>query len=351
MPRPKTSPGKETEAAGGPSSHFARQAHAMPGARPERPPHAAFRPQLAVLGDKTPEGDRWVHELKWDGYRLVVTIDDGRARMWSRNAIEWTQKLPPIRSALEELPISSAALDGELIAGGGSKADFHQLQAILSGELRGALTLVLFDLLHIDGVGIQDARLMDRKSLLEQLLARAPKGLLYSPHYSSHKELLEFAVEHDFEGIISKCADRPYVFGRSADWQKTKCVASLEFAVVGLTPAKGARNGIGALVLAKPEHGEWVYAGRVGSGLSERQIRDILRRVGTSGGAAPTIAVPKERRAVLAGATWFPPLFVAEVYIRGISRGGALRQPSLKAVRWDKQPADLMQRGKSRRRS
>ena len=117
---------------------------ALPKAKEAAPPSGPFEPQLAKLGEAPPQGDQWVHEIKWDGYRILATVADGAVRLWSRNALEWTDKIPEIRDAVAELGLTSAALDGELIAGSGTKEDFNLLQATLSGERQGALAYALW---------------------------------------------------------------------------------------------------------------------------------------------------------------------------------------------------------------
>ncbi|MGJ4801855.1 non-homologous end-joining DNA ligase [Luteimonas sp. SDU82] len=313
----------------------------LQGAKKAPPPSGPFEPQLARLGDAPPKGEQWIHELKWDGYRIVATIDEGEVRLWSRNALEWTDKLPDIRDALQGLGLRSGALDGELLAGSGTRDDFNLLQSTLSGERQGRLALALFDLLHVDGIDISAAPLIERKSLLSALLQDAPAHLAYSSHIEGDGEAAwRLASERDFEGIISKRADRPYHGGRSDDWRKTKLLASDEFAVVGYTAPKGSRKGFGSLLLAKPddEHG-WRYMGRVGSGFNDALMREVTGKL-RGGGAKPTAFVGTTDTD-LRSATWFAPRFLVEVNFRGIGRQELLRQPSLKAVRWDKDVADL----------
>jgi bifunctional non-homologous end joining protein LigD len=322
--------------------NWATLATKLPEARKAKAPGGPFEPQLAKLGDAPPEGDAWLHELKWDGYRILVTIKEGVVRLWSRNALEWSEKIPEVRAAVEQLGLQSAALDGELIAGGGTKGDFGLLQATLSGEKQGALSLVLFDLLHIDGVDVSGAPLRDRKSLLQQILDEPPPHLAFSSHIEADGQTaFELAGERDFEGIISKRADRPYHAGRSDEWRKTKQLASDEYAVVGYTAPKGSRGGFGSLLLARPDpkHG-WKYTGKVGSGFSDRLLAEISERIGKAGRKEPTVEVPPNDTD-LRTAKWFEPRFVVEVFSRGTGREGLLRQPSLKAVRTDKSVADL----------
>lgn len=321
---------------------WAKKALALSGARKSAAPKGPFKPQLAKLGDTPPKGDQWVHEIKWDGYRILATVADGDVRLWSRNALEWTDKIPEIQAAVIALGLTSGALDGELIAGGGTKQDFNLLQATLSGERQGALSYALFDLLHIDGVDISSAALVERKALLEQLLQNSSDRLAYSSHFEGNGEAAyRLAGDNHFEGIISKRVDGVYHAGRSDDWKKTKQLASDEFAVVGYTAPKGSRSGFGSLLLAKPdsEHG-WLYVGRVGSGFSDSLIKELSGLIGKAGRKKPTVHVPTNDTD-LRTAIWFEPRFVVEVFYRGIGKQQLLRQPSLKAVRHDKNVADL----------
>lgn len=314
----------------------------LPNARKAPAPDAAFEPQLAKLGEAAPEGEQWIHEIKWDGYRILATVKAGRVRLWSRNAIEWTGKLPLIVKAIQALGFRSACLDGELIAGKGTKQDFNLLQSTLSGDSAEPLVYTLFDLLHVDGIDVADAPLLERKQLLQSILGKAKLPLAYSSHVVGQgTQAYQMASEQQFEGIISKRADRGYQHGRSDDWRKTKHLASDEFAVVGFTQPKGSRTGFGSLLLAKPdpEHG-WRYVGRVGSGFSDTLMRQVTRQLARAGSTTPTAYVGTTDTD-LRTATWFAPRFVVEVFYRGIGRQQLLRQPSLKAVRQDKEISDL----------
>lgn len=320
---------------------WAKQALALSNARKGRAPTGPFQPQLAKLGQTPPEGEQWLHEIKWDGYRILVTVAEGCVRLWSRNALEWTAKLPDIREAVERLRLESAALDGELIAGGGTKEDFNLLQATLSGERQGPLALVLFDVVHLQGVDVANAPLYQRKALLQELLKGASKHLVFSSHVQTDGgAALRVAAAQHFEGVISKRLDRPYHAGRSDDWRKTKHLASEEFAVVGYTAPKGARTGFGALLLATPDpqHG-WRYAGRVGTGFDEAMLRQLKRRL--RGGSIKPTAYVGTAETDLRTAKWFAPRFVVEVFYRGKGGQNLLRQPSFKVLRLDKNVDDL----------
>src|SRR5690606_20345212 len=156
---------------------WSKRALALTGARKAKAAAGPFKPQLARLGELPPAGDQWLHEIKWDGYRILATVSDGKVQLWSRNALEWTGRIPEIADAVQALGLTSAALDGELIAGSGTRDDFNLLQATLSGERPGQLAFVLFDLLHVDGVDITEAPLVERKQLLQALLEKAPPQL------------------------------------------------------------------------------------------------------------------------------------------------------------------------------
>jgi bifunctional non-homologous end joining protein LigD len=320
----------------------------LPGARKALLPSAAFPPQLASLHDDPPAGDEWLHELKWDGYRLVATVVGGKARLWSRNGIDWTGKVPHIARAIEKLGVETVALDGELIAGAGKQQDYTLLKATLSKASKASLVLVLFDILHLDGVQIDQSPLVDRKALLKELLKSPTPGLAYSAHIEGNgAAAFELAEEQGYEGIISKRAGAPYRYVRSDDWWKVKARHSDEFAVVGFTKSTSNPTGFGSLLLAKPdetvEEG-WRFAGRVGTGFSGREARELRKRMDEHAQASPTVAIAdakaKELRE-LKEARWFAPLFVVEVNLRGTTGSGLLRQASFKGLRLDKRVEDL----------
>jgi bifunctional non-homologous end joining protein LigD len=328
---------------------WAKKALGLSKAKKAAAPAGPFEPQLAKLGDEPPQGEQWIHELKWDGYRILASLKGGKVQLWSRNALEWTDKIPDIRDAIEQLGLESGALDGELIAGAGTKEDFNLLQSTLSGERQGTLAFALFDLLHINGVDISASALIERKALLQDLLTDPPAHLAFSSHIvGDGQAAYQLAGQRHFEGIISKRADRPYQAGRSEDWRKTKQLASDEFAVVGYTAPKGSRTGFGSLLLAKPdpEHG-WRYVGRVGSGFNDALMREVSKKLARGGGKKPTAYVGTTDTD-LRTATWFAPRFVVEVFYRGIGRQALLRQPSLKAVRSDKDVKDLADSDRAR---
>ena len=324
-----------------------KRALATIGARRARLRDEAFEPQLAQLAPRPPDGDDWLHELKWDGYRLVAVIRGGKARLWSRNAIEWTAKLPDIATALERLGVDEAALDGELIAGSGAHADFGVLQSTLAGDAQARLSYVLYDLVHLAGIDLRASPLRARKALLAELLAKPPAHLAYSSHVEGDgAAAFELATSRDFEGIVAKRAGAPYRAGRGDDWRKIKRAHSDEYAVVGYTAPRGSRTGFGSLLLARWADGDWRFAGRVGSGFDTVQMQRIAAALPRRTSATPSVSVDAIDTD-LRTARWFAPAFVVEVFSRGEGRQGLLRQPSLKAIRMDKTIADL--RGDARK--
>lgn len=324
------------------TERWARRAARLDGARATSHRPGFRTPQLAKLQEHVPQGDTWLHEAKWDGYRLVAQIAKGRARLWSRNEIEWTAKAPEIVAALEALALDDAVLDGELVAGGGRQEDFGLLQATLSGEKQAALSYVLFDILQVDGVDLARCPQYQRKALLAEILKSPPDRLVYSSHIVGRgDDALAMALERGLEGIISKRADAPYHAGRGDAWRKIKQRASDEFAVVGYTAPKGSRSGLGALLLAAPEGARgWRYAGRVGTGFSRELLGTLAAQLAPRARSTPTARVesddPELRRA-----RWVAPTLVAEVFHHGLGNQGLLRQPSLKTIRRDKRAADL----------
>ena len=328
-----------------PRLRLARAAAALTGARMVAPSNRFFKPELARLRESAPEGAQWLHEVKWDGYRILAAIADGEVKLWSRNALAWSDRLPDIVQSLESLGLNSARFDGELVAlDARGHSDFNGLQQTLSGEAQLPLVYMLFDLPYLEGSDLSRVGLLERKQLLEKLLAHAPKHLGFSTHAIGHGEdVFRMASDERLEGIVSKRIDSAYHPGRGDDWLKIKRLESDEFAVVGYTPPKGSRSGFGSLLLARPDpqvKSGWIYVGRVGTGFSNEQLRQLSKTIADKGSPRPTVNLTAIDP-LLRGARWVKPAAVAEVYYRGTGNKNLLRQPSLKTMRIDKTPADL----------
>jgi len=298
----------------------------------------AFAPELCRLQPRVPAGDDWLHEAKWDGYRIVATIDRrGGVRLWSRNALEWTDKVPELVDALRTLGLRDTQLDGEMIALHDGRDDFNALQGRLSGENRAPLAYMLFDLPHLDGESLRERPLVERKAALEALLAAHPHPLLrYSAHQRGHgAKVWAQAQANGLEGVVSKRADSAYRGARNGDWVKVKSRASQEFVVVGYTQPKGGRTAFGALLLGRPTADGFDYAGRVGTGFSDELLAELGARLGRLQVDAPVVPTTRLTAAERATARWVRPTVVVEVYHQGIGGQGLLRQPSLKGLRED----------------
>ena len=322
-----------------------RRLQATRGARKVRLGQGFFAPELAQLFDTPPEGDDWLHETKWDGYRLLASIDRGEVNLWSRNGLSWNGRVPDIRGAIAAIGLDQARLDGELIAlDAHGHSDFNALQQTLAGEAQAPLAYVLFDCPALQGYDLGRARLEDRKALLAFVLRGRPPPLVYSTHATGHgADVFRAAVERRLEGIMSKRAGSPYRAGRSDDWRKVKRLQGDEFAVLGYTPPKGSRNGFGALLLGRPDPtrpGRWIYAGRAGTGFSEADLKTLSRSVAHGGSRQPPVAI-EGIDPLLRGALWVSPEAVVEVSFRGLGGHRLLRQASFKGLRPDKSVADL----------
>ncbi len=326
---------------------WARRAAAVAGAK-RRPFPAGFRPELATLREHAPRGDDWLHEIKWDGYRLLVDLVDGKARLRSRNDLDWTPDFPEIVAAIEALPVSDARIDGELVAlDADGRSDFALLQRALQGNTTAPLRYVAFDLPGIAGVDLSQSPLLARKQLLHDLLAKAADSpVLYSQHVVGHgEEVFAASARQGLEGIVSKRVDAPYAQARSPHWVKAKHAQSDEFVIVGYSAPKRSRVGFGSLLMAtRGEDGALRYAGRVGTGYDDEALRMLHRKMQPLRRKTPTLALPphlpydKRDRGDIA---WLRPQLVAEVAYRGFGKDGLLRQASFQRLRIDKTPSDI----------
>lgn len=320
------------------------RALALTGAR-DQPLRELPSVELATLRARPPPGEGWLHELKWDGYRMLARLGDGQVLLRSRNGLDWSDDYPAISTALGALGVDNAMVDGELIAlDARGHSDFHALQQTIAGTATAPLRYVLFDLLQLAGVDLTDCHLIDRKTLLQSLLAGQARDspLVYSEHALDHAdEFWRMTQEQGMEGIVSKRLDAPYRAGRSTAWIKVKNVHSDDFIVVGATAPQGSREGFGALLLATRETGRLEYVGRVGSGFDDATLQTINARLAPLQRRDAPLDVPAASRRPGAGIKWYEPVLVVEVAFRGRSRDGLLRQASFLRMREDKNMADV----------
>ena len=317
-----------------------------PGAKRERLRNVPFAPELCRAQATPPRGGDWLHEAKWDGYRIVATVAAGKVRLWSRNAIDWTRKLPELAAAIESLNLQNAQFDGEMIVVQDGRDNFSALQSRLGAQTKAPLLYMLFDLPHLQGWSFRDVALIERKRRLAELLRDRPHPLLrYSEHQLGHgKDVFDQAAAAGMEGIVSKRIDSPYRGTRSGDWIKVKSRLSDEFIVVGYTLPKGHRAGLGALLLAQPTGGKLRYVGRVGTGFSDAQLNSLQKRLKGLVVDKPAADISLMASKDKSLAVWTKPDFVVEVFFQGIGGQGLLRQSAFKALRDDKSPDDLLER-------
>ncbi len=315
----------------------------VPAAFPEEVPV-----QLATLTKEAPEGREWLHEIKYDGYRLLAYVRRGSVRMVSRNGLDWTHRFGRIVAALRELPVREAVLDGEAVVLAESGAsDFQTLQRALKGEKRKPVDFVAFDLLYLNGADLRGAGLLDRKAALRRLLEAAPAAVRQAVRYSDHVEgegrrFYEEACKVGLEGVVSKRRDSAYAGGRAREWLKTKCVKRQEFVVGGYTDPEGSRTGFGALLVgARDEAGALVYCGKVGTGFNARELAALHKELAGLERADPPFRNPP-RGAEARGVHWVEPRLVVEVAYFEMTVEGMLRHPSFQGSRADKAPAEVV---------
>jgi DNA ligase D-like protein (predicted ligase) len=238
-----------------------------------------IRPQLTQLVDDAPEGEQWLHEIKYDGYRMHARLDHGAVRLLTRTGLDWTRKYPAIAAAVASLGGRQAYLDGEL---SGVRPDgvtsFGMVQLASDSGNAAALVFFLFDVLHLDGDDVAARPLIERKARLAGLLSNAGSPLHYSDHHAGHgRAFNEKACAMSLEGIVSKRADAPYAPGNRGLWLKVKCLHREEFVVIGWTDPEGSRPWLGALLLGYYDpDGRLVYAGRVGTGINTAEPRMLV---------------------------------------------------------------------------
>src|SRR5215470_16467563 len=227
------------------------------------------RPQLTQLVDEAPEGDQWLHEIKYDGYRMHARLDRGAVKLLTRTGLDWTHKYPAIAEAVASLPARQAYLDGELCGvGADGIASFNIVQLASDRGNAAALVFFLFDLLHLDGEDLRLRPLIERKERLSTLLANTAPSLHFSDHVVGQgPAFYDKACAMHVEGIVSKRTDAPYTPGNRGLWRKVKYLNRAEFVVVGWSEPEGRRPYLGALLLAYYDaNAKLIYAGRAGSG-------------------------------------------------------------------------------------
>lgn len=303
--------------------------------------------QLAKQVKSVPESGNWLYELKFDGYRILAYLEGHNAKLVSRNGNDYTKRFHDVAYSL----ISWAAgrpmvLDGEMVvADVNGKTDFQALQSYLKNPGGKSLTYIIFDLLALDGEDLREKKLIERKEKLEALMKDAPKNLCYSQHVSGHgEEAFQAACQSKLEGIIGKKANSIYSGTRNGDWIKLKCDTRQEFVIGGYTLSDKKSSGISSLILGIYEGNDLIYAGRAGTGFTERTMKELESRFkALKRDTSPFKYPPEEKKNEKI--TWLEPELAAEIKFAEWTEENLLRQASFKGLRTDKNPRDIRREG------
>ncbi len=300
-------------------------------------------PQLATLTREAPKGDEWLHEVKFDGYRLLCHLNRGRVRLFTRHQKDWTDKFPNVVKALQALKVQSAILDAEVVAlDAQGRSSFQMLQQAIHKPAGKGLVLQVFDVIYLEGFLLTKTPLVERKRVLEELIATTGDRVLrYSDHVEGNgPKFFKQACVLGIEGIVSKLADSPYESTRTRSWQKIKCLRRQEFVIAGYTLSdKGLP--FSSLVLGVYEKGKLIYAGRAGTGFSNQlrvELKQKLDRIARP--TKPFAEIPRDpglRRAV-----WAEPKLVGEVAFAEWTNENIIRHPSFQGLREDKPAKDVI---------
>ncbi len=293
--------------------------------------------QLCTLVDAVPAGAQWLHEVKYDGYRALIAIGGGKATVFTRSGLDWTDKFQAIADAAANITAKTALIDGEIVAFKDGRPDFSTLKDAISTA--GDMTFFAFDLLELDGEDLTGLPNIQRKERLRPLIDGTDARLHYSEHIiGSGEQLFETMCREGYEGVVSKLADAPYTGKRTKAWLKIKCTRRQEFVIVGWTPSDASR-GFRSLLLGLNGPDGLVYAGKVGTGFDTAMMMELREKLEKIERKTQTVKAP---RAAVRGAHWVTPKLVAEVAYAETTPDGVLRHSSFLGLREDKAASEVV---------
>jgi bifunctional non-homologous end joining protein LigD len=303
-----------------------------------------LQPELAMLVDELPKDpDNWIFEIKFDGYRMLARAERGKVRLITRNGNDWTHKLPKLAQALQAMDLPDGWYDGEIIMPGERvPADFQALQGAFDSSRTGDIVYYLFDLPYCAGYDLRQVPLVERRAVLERIVARKPHDRVrFSTVFDARPEdVVASACRLGLEGVIAKRRNCAYLTRRSSDWIKLKCGLRQEFVIGGYTDPRGSRTGIGSLLLGvHDDKGQLKYSGNVGTGFSEQTLRELRRQLDAVAADKSPFSAGAD---IPRGAHWVKPKLVCEVAFGEWTRDDRIRHSVFHGLRNDKKPGAIV---------
>lgn len=292
-----------------------------------------IKPQLATLAANIPDTSDWLHEVKYDGYRIIAIIKNKTVKLYTRNKHDWTDKLPMIANALKNLP--NCILDGELISLSKGISSFELLQNEISNPKSKNIYYKIFDIMYYKNKNITKTPLIDRKKILTSFLKNNKTVSPTEYIIGQGKQVFKKACKLGLEGIISKQMHSTYQQKRTQTWIKSKCVHEQEYVIAGFTQPKGSRKHFGALILGYYKNKDLIYCGHVGTGFTEKALSELFDKMKKLIQMhCPFSQIPADLKHETI--TWIKPKLVAEIKYINQTRKGILRTPSFLGLRLDK---------------